>query len=155
REKYKPRKGRPLYKLLLRTLLYPVVYLRNRRFAREKNFPVVILYHHVISDRPHFMGCPTDYFLRHVRYLKKHYRLVPLSEALEMLRKGEVAQPTVVLTFDDGYEDNFLCLRAVVEAEHVPVTLFVCTDNIANCSPFQHDMDLGETGFPAMNWEQV
>src|SRR5438105_8275029 len=72
-----------------------------------------------------------------------------------MLRKGEVAQPTVVLTFDDGYEDNFLCLRAVVEAEHVPVTLFVCTDNIANCSPFQHDMDLGETGFPAMNWEQV
>src|SRR5439155_1540573 len=50
REKYKPRQGRPLHKLLLRTLLYPVVYLRNRRFARGKNFPIVILYHHVISD---------------------------------------------------------------------------------------------------------
>ena len=40
-----------------------------------------------------------------------------------MLAKDEVPEPTVVLTLDDGYAENFSGLRAVAELERaVPMT---------------------------------
>lgn len=101
------------------------------------------------------MGLPTEHFLRHVRYLKRHYRIASLPEAMRMLETGTVEEPTVVLTFDDGYLDNFVALRAVAEIERVPVTLFICTEHVATGRPFQHDVDRGETGFPPLNGDQV
>src|SRR5438105_11024976 len=45
---------------------------------------------------------------RQVLFLRKHYRIVGLSEGVGLLRSGQISAPTVVLTFDDGYADNFL-----------------------------------------------
>lgn len=155
RPAFRPRKGRSFPKLAARLLFYPGLYLKNRRRAREQSFPVVVLFHHVITDRESFLGMPTDCFLRQVRFLKEHYRIVSLPEAVSMLETGRVDAPTVVLTFDDGYADNFLGLRAVAELEDVPVTLFVCTEHVAARSEFQHDVDRGEHGFPALGWDEV
>ncbi len=155
RPAFRPALGRPLPKLAARTLAYSALYFKNRRRAREKNFPVVILYHHLIADRECLLGMPTENFVRQVRFLKEHYRIASLPEALSMLEKGEVEQPTVVLTFDDGYAENFLGLRAVAEAEDVPLTIFVCTRHVEEQTGFQHDLDRGEVGFPAHDWEQV
>lgn len=155
RAKFTPEYSRPAYKLVARTLAYPALYLKNRRRQREQNFPVVMLFHHVITDKRKRMGLPTEEFARHVQYLKKHYRIASLEEALKMLREGRVAQPTVVLTFDDGYAENFLCLRAVAESENVPVALFVCTERVSERAPFAHDLHANEAGFPALDWDQV
>jgi len=155
RAKFAPGYSRPAYKLIARTLAYPALYLKNRRRMRERNFPVVMLFHHVITDKRKRMGLPTEEFARHVQYLKRHYRIASLEEALGMLREGRVPQPTVVLTFDDGYAENFLCLRAVAEAENVPVALFVCTEKVSERAPFAHDTESSEEGFPALDWDQV
>lgn len=155
RTAYKPSRGRPAYKLILRTLAYPALFFRNLRRKRRKNFPVMILFHHLITDKPKTLGLPTEHFLKHIRFLKKHYRIAALSEALEMLKRNEVPMPTVVLTFDDGYAENFLGLRAVIEAENVPVTLFVCTQAVADGSEFDHDLNRNELGFRALTWDQV
>lgn len=155
RERYKVVRGHPVYKLAVRALAYPALFIKNRRHRREGNFPVVILYHHVITDKPKAMGLSTSHFARHVRFLKRHYRIVSLPDALKMLRAGRVEVPTVVLTFDDGYADNFLCLRAVAEAENVPVTHFVCTQRVAEGAEFDHDTEAGERGFTAFSWEQL
>ncbi len=151
----KGRRTRPLFKLALRTLAYAGLWVRNRRRACRRSFPVVILFHHVITDRPHVMGMSTQQFLDQVRFLKRHYRIVSLPEALEILRRGECDVPTVVLTFDDGYAENYLCLRAVVEAEDLPVTHFICTDIVSKCGNFGHDLERGETVFPALDWDQI
>jgi peptidoglycan/xylan/chitin deacetylase (PgdA/CDA1 family) len=155
RKQYKPVRGRPFYKLVARMLAYPALRGRNRRYAVQRRFPVVILFHHVVTDRRKYLGIPTEQFRKHVRFLKRHYHIASLPEAINMLERDEVPIPTVVLTFDDGYEDNFLCLRAVAEAENVPVTLFICTQNVAERESFQHDLDRGERGFPALSWDQV
>ncbi|MGB9179809.1 MAG: polysaccharide deacetylase family protein [Pyrinomonadaceae bacterium] len=155
REKYKVVRGRPFHKLAVRALAYPKLLVQNRRRRKQGNFPIVILYHHVITDKPKAMGLSTGAFARHVRFLKKHYRIVSLPEALKMLRAGRVDAPTVVLTFDDGYAENFLCLRAVAEAENIPVTHFVCTQRVAEGAEFDHDTEVGERGFTAFSWEQI
>jgi peptidoglycan/xylan/chitin deacetylase (PgdA/CDA1 family) len=152
---YRAPRGWPVYKLLARSLAYPLLILRNVRRKRQRRFPVIILFHHLITDRPKALGMPTEQFLKHVRYLKRHYKIASLPEAVEMLKKNDVPMPTVVLTFDDGYADNFLGLRAVAETERIPVSLFVCTQAVSDGSAFAHDLKRKETGFPALNWDQV
>ena len=153
--RFQPACGRPLIKLLARLLLYPVAWLSNLRRSASQSFPIVILFSHVIADRPHFMGVSTDHFLKQVRFLKKHYRISSLPQAIEMLEQGKVPSPTVVLTFDDGYEDNHLGLRAVIDWEEIPVALFVCTKNVDDHRPFDHDLLRGESDFFPLTWDQL
>ena len=147
---------RPAWKLLMKSLLQAVpVALRNWRYRRRENYPVMILYHHLVSDRPHRFGVPTAYFLRQVNYLLRHYRVVSLSEAVELVRKGGVKVPTVAVTFDDGYADNFVSLRAVTEETGLPVGYFISTEHISNGREFAHDEWFHEPGFPPNTWEQI
>jgi peptidoglycan/xylan/chitin deacetylase (PgdA/CDA1 family) len=156
RQAYRPISTRPLSKLLLKTALaLPFVAVRNRIRRQRKRFPVTILFHHLVSDRPHPLAIPTAQFLRHVEFLKRFYQIVSLSEAITLLKSGEIDRPTVVLTFDDGYQENFINLRAVVEVTGIPVTLFVSTDLIARQQEFGHDLAAGRVGFRALTWEQL
>ncbi len=153
---YRAKRGRPGWKLLLRTLFFgPYLVVRNwvRRF--RGSFPVIILYHHLVADRPHYMGIPTEVFLRQAKFLREHYRVVALSEAVEMLKSGRVKAPTVVLTLDDGYRDNFVSLRAVTEVLDIPATLFVCTENVDLQKEFNHDLKLGVRNFWPLTWDQI
>ncbi len=153
---YRPQRGRPWWKLLLRTLLFgPYVIVRNWIRRARGSFPVIILFHHVVTDRPHPLGIPSELFLRQVEFLRKHYRIVSLSEAIEMLKAGKVEAPAVVLTFDDGYRENFVNLRAITDRFGVPATLFVCTNHLTEGTEFQHDVKKGQRGFWPLTWRQV
>ena len=146
----------PAWKLLAKSLLFAVpVAVRNRRYRRNASYPVMILYHHLVCDRPHRFGNSTAYFLRMVNYLTRHYRLVSLSEAAQLARKGGVKQPTVAITLDDGYADNFVNLRAVTEATGAPIAYFVSTEHISSGREFGHDEGFREHGFAPNTWEQI
>ena len=145
-----------MWKLLIKSLVYAVpVTLRNWQRRRREDYPVMILYHHLVSDRPHRFGVSTAYFLRQVNYLLRHYRVVSLSEAVELVRKGGVKAPTVAVTFDDGYADNFVNLRAVTEETGLPIGYFISTEHISNGREFAHDQSFYEHGFPPNTWEQI
>lgn len=147
---------RPAWKLLIKSMLYLVpVTLRNWRHRRQGDYPVMILFHHLVSDRPHHTGVSTSYFLRQVKYLLRHYRVVRLSEAVDLVRKGGVKVPTVAVTFDDGYAENFVNLRAVTEETGLPIGYFISTEYISNGREFAHDQLCNDHGFPPNTWEQV
>lgn len=156
RQEYGNRYKRPWWKLLAKSLLFaPQVTLRNWGYRRRKDFPVLILYSHLVTDRPHRMGVATSYFLRQVNYLLRHYRVVSVSEAVELARKGGVALPTVAITFDDGYADNFVNLRAVTEETGVPIGYFISTEHVSKGHEFAHDELFNDHGFPPNTWEQI
>jgi folate-dependent phosphoribosylglycinamide formyltransferase PurN/peptidoglycan/xylan/chitin deacetylase (PgdA/CDA1 family) len=147
---------RPAWKLLVKSLVYTLpVALRNWRHRRRGDYPVMILYHHLVSDRPHRFGISTGYFLRQVNYLLRHYRVVSLSEAVDLVRTGGVKMPTVAITFDDGYADNFVNLRAITEESGLPIGYFISTEHISSGREFAHDQLFNEPGFPPNTWEQV
>jgi peptidoglycan/xylan/chitin deacetylase (PgdA/CDA1 family) len=147
---------RPAWQLLLKSLLYAApLAIRNRWHRREQDYPVMILYHHLVSDRPHRFGVSTVYFLRQVNYLLRHYRVVSLSEAVELVRKGGVKVPTVAITFDDGYADNFVNLRAITEETGLPIGYFISTEHISTGHDFAHDQLFNEHGFLPNTWEQI
>lgn len=70
-------------------------------------------------------------FRRHLAYLTKHYRVVPLSQLAAYLRRGE-RLPTglAAITIDDGYADAYTVALPLLKEYSVPATLFVVTDFI-------------------------
>ncbi len=156
-DKAPPLRLRAKWKLCMYSLLLftPPVIVRNWLRQWRKQHPVIFLNSHLISGRHHRMTLPTEAFLRVVKYLQGHYRIVSLSKACELLKSGSIDEPTLVLTFDDGYEDNFVNLRAVSEETGVPVVLFVSTDVVTHHREFTHDFERGLVGFRALTWDQI
>lgn len=68
---------------------------------------------------------------RHIRYLSRHYRMLHLDEALEELfapgdrQRERDRRTSLVLTFDDGYHDNYSHAFTLVKKFHVPMTIFL------------------------------
>ncbi|HEV2580658.1 MAG TPA: polysaccharide deacetylase family protein [Ktedonobacteraceae bacterium] len=68
----------------------------------------------------------------HLLYLRRHYRLLHLEAALEELygaqppnkRLNDRRMP-LVLTFDDGYRDNYTHAFPLAQALQVPMTIFL------------------------------
>ncbi len=156
RPQYRSQRGRPAWNLLLRTIvLGPYVTIRNWSRRLRGGFPVIVLYHHLVTDRPHHLGISTERFLKQVQFLQTHYKIASLNEATQMLNMNTVRVPTVVLTFDDGYECNFINLRAVAEEAGFAATLFVTTQHVSSRKEFAHDLGRGQENFRPLSWEQV
>jgi peptidoglycan/xylan/chitin deacetylase (PgdA/CDA1 family) len=148
---------RRAWKLLLDTFLLcsPILVARNWYKRWSGRYPVLILTHHLVSDRPHRMGISTERCWRQLLFLRRHYHLIGLSEAEKMLRTGEVRRPTVVITFDDGYRDNFINLRAIADEVGVTIILFVATKPVEKEQVFEHDLPHGSTRHFALTWDQI
>lgn len=73
---------------------------------------------------------PPELFSLQLRYLKDHFRIVSVKDAVRMISEGTVTTRCCAVTFDDGYRDNFE-IAAPLLAEHgVPATIFVTYDAI-------------------------
>ncbi|GAC1362546.1 MAG: hypothetical protein NVS2B12_19710 [Ktedonobacteraceae bacterium] len=69
---------------------------------------------------------------RHLLYLRRHYRMLHLDEALEELYGGQRdtqqsrdRRTPLVLTFDDGYHDNYVHAFKFANELQVPITIFL------------------------------
>lgn len=72
-------------------------------------------------------------FEKHLRYLKQNFKIVSLSEIFESYRlKKTPSQPTVAITFDDGYENNYLNAFPVLKRLNIPATIFVAAQCLQN-----------------------
>lgn len=58
-------------------------------------------------------------------YLKRWFAMPPVHEVLEALTRGRFDQPTALVTFDDGYRDNYELGLPVLRSLHVPACFFV------------------------------
>jgi peptidoglycan/xylan/chitin deacetylase (PgdA/CDA1 family) len=97
-------------------------------------------------------------FRAQVAYLKQHLCVLPFSVAVERLKRDAIDQPSVVLTFDDGYQNNCDIAFPILRDYGVPATIFLTTglidstDTIWFCRLIQA---LSRTRKQSIQWAQT
>lgn len=88
----------------------------------------IVVYHRVTDEVRTPLTVSTRRFRAQIAYLRRFYRVVPLSAVIATLRDGgRFARPTAAITFDDGYRDNLTVAAPVLCEFGCPATLFVAT----------------------------
>jgi len=90
----------------------------------------VIMYHGIIKE-PLIVEdwCFVDEssFRLQMEYLRRYFEIISLSKAVERMGRGEIRRPTAVITFDDGYQNNFDVVFPILWKERFPATIFLTT----------------------------
>jgi len=107
--------------VLLCTLLWYNFYLKDLRVTP------ILMYHSVSAEGEGSLYVHPDNFKKQIEYLKKKgYKVITLKELILQIKEGNRFLPkTVAITFDDGFEDNFLHAFPVLEKYDMPATIFV------------------------------
>jgi peptidoglycan/xylan/chitin deacetylase (PgdA/CDA1 family) len=89
--------------------------------------PTILLYHRVCEDAcdAHLLSVSPLNFERHLHHLRSRFRVLPLGDLLDDIRRGRLPGNTVAITFDDGYADNLTHALPILEAAGLPATVFV------------------------------
>jgi peptidoglycan/xylan/chitin deacetylase (PgdA/CDA1 family) len=77
---------------------------------------------------------------RHLLYLRQHYRIMHIEAALEELYASERCshdrRTPLVLTFDDGYRDNYTHALALARQWHIPISVYLVPGYIESGAHF-------------------
>lgn len=93
----------------------------------------IMTYHHVNNVDPKRQDTVSpERFEWHMAYLKKHhFNVLPLRALVRIIKQGKpLPRKTVVITLDDGYEDNYQYAFPILKKYGFPATIFVITDVI-------------------------
>lgn len=91
----------------------------------------ILMYHHIDGRAQEWkLSVSPESFRRQMEYLKKHrFEVLDLREYVRRLKAGEkTGRKTVVLTFDDGYDNNLTNAMPVLKEMGFPATVFIQTD---------------------------
>ena len=89
---------------------------------------LVILHYHRVPEVPDPLNpdlLDRPLFAMHMQALAEVFNVLPLSDALAQLRDGTLPPRAVVITFDDGYADNFQVALPVLQHYRLPAAFFV------------------------------
>lgn len=93
---------------------------------------LVLCYHGIsLEDEHEWNGglyIPQSLFERRMRFLREnHYRILSLEEGLERVKRGDLPERSIAVTFDDGMYDFYEKAWPVVRRYDVPVTVYLTT----------------------------
>jgi peptidoglycan/xylan/chitin deacetylase (PgdA/CDA1 family) len=100
----------------------------------------VLMYHHIQSedaakaDKQTGLTTYTDFFQKQMQYLKdKGYNIASMNDLVNFFDSGTpVPSKSVLLTFDDGYEDFYTDAYPVLQSLGYKATMFVPTGLMDN-----------------------
>ena len=105
-----------------------------------KGDPATVLCYHTLRPDAEPLDAWTalgvDAFRTQVAMLRADYEIVSLDQALTPHKTGK---PRAVLTFDDGERGLHDHLLPIVQAEDLPVTIYVATGQIETGTPYWFD----------------
>ena len=109
-------------------------------FAWIENLPepegFPILEYHTVTKTPtrdsEIYNVPPDDFSAQLDYLQQNgYTTMTLQDFMRVLKgKQQLPAKPIVLTFDDGYADNFTEMLPILEAHNMTAVIYVITNKI-------------------------
>jgi peptidoglycan/xylan/chitin deacetylase (PgdA/CDA1 family) len=132
-------------KRLFLLLLCAVLALGAAEIGLQRFYVVpIIMYHRVAEDVTLRADTVSQkYFEYHLNYFRKHrYQVLTMDEFIDGIKKQRrFSRRSVVLTFDDGTEDNFTLAYPILKRYGYPAIIFVSAEMI------------GQDGY--LTWDQI
>lgn len=102
---------------------------------------VILMYHRIdrVELDPWGMCVTPENFSGHLEAIKRVAQPMSLLDFVQAREAGELPERSVVITFDDGYVDNFQQALPLLQRHHVPATFFISTGNIDSGAEFWWD----------------
>ena len=124
-----------LYKFFLLLIVSAIIFLATIFILPEpEGFP--ILEYHTITKTPtldsEVYNVPPDEFAAQLDYLQENgYTTITLQDFMRTKHgKGTLPDKPIILTFDDGYEDNFTEMLPILEAHNMTAVVYVVSNFI-------------------------
>lgn len=117
-------------------------------WIRHRGRVVILTYHRVVSDHmvrdEHIqpgMYVRGQSFEAHITYLRKRFTIISLDELLDLWQTNRLNshQSYCVITFDDGWRDNYQFAFPILVKHRIPATIFLATDFIGTARWFWPD----------------
>lgn len=98
-------------------------------FANGSKSKVAVLTYHRIcnkNDDWSLNPLPVKSFKEHLKFLTDSYNIISLDDLVDLVAKREpIHEKTAVLTFDDGYKDNYTNAYPLLEKYDIPATIYL------------------------------
>src|SRR2546422_5617095 len=104
--------------------------------TRLRGRVLILGYHRVLSDAELHrqfvqpgMYVQERVFETHLRFLREHFRIISFTEffVLQHARAWDPQERYCIITFDDGWLDNYLYAYPILRRYQTPATIFVST----------------------------
>ena len=101
----------------------------------------ILLYHRVadVESDPQQLCVSEENFHSQINHIKQHYEILKLSDLKEILITKHIPKNGLIITFDDGYEDNFKNAKPILEEFNVPATFFITSGFIGDNKEFYQE----------------
>lgn len=109
----------------------------HRLFRRLNRQQLAILCYHGVYDGytpaevPLYTHIPVEAFRSQMRYLKENYHVISLRDLEDTLAAGaSLPDHAALVTFDDGFENNYSVAFPVLKELGLPASIFLCVDYV-------------------------
>lgn len=123
------------------------------------NWPLILAYHSISHNRKDSLTVQVSEFENQMAWLhRKGYRSITLAEYMSNnFKKGE---QIVIITFDDGYSDNYHCAFPILKKYGFVATIFLVSDYVNTDHVFHWDVPKISSQLPSslyhiVGWDQV
>jgi peptidoglycan/xylan/chitin deacetylase (PgdA/CDA1 family) len=110
----------------LRKAVKSLAYLLRGLLTRKKGC-LILAYHSVDKHNDQYTVEPKVFQWQMSEIARQGLRVITLAELEKMINAGHVEDGTVVLTFDDGREDNYTNTFPILKQHKFPATIFSIT----------------------------
>jgi peptidoglycan/xylan/chitin deacetylase (PgdA/CDA1 family) len=127
-----------IIKQIVKFLLVYIGVIDLIHYLVTSRLPVCIIWrYHSVTDikkgdilyaTPSITVSPNE-FERQIRYLSKRYNIISLDELVNSIKCSCVPKNSLVITFDDGYRDNYLYAYPILKKYGATATIYLT----ANC----------------------
>lgn len=111
---------------------------------------IIIFAYHSISKSDYRYAIAPELFEQQLNFIKSQFEIVGLSEVAEIIEHDNIQGRNVaVITFDDGFRDNYINAFPVLKKMGVPATVFLITGLVGS------SLETKGGNLPMLTWQEI
>lgn len=91
----------------------------------------VLMYHKIAKEATDFLTVSETQLTQQLNWLKDHYNIISLKQLTNFIKnKDPLPDKPLLITFDDGYLNNYTLAYPIFKALKIPFSIFLVSDFI-------------------------